>query len=119
MCLTPKLTVVDQHGLITRPLKAVYHNPHLGTAEFTAGSPILILLLALVLLEPITMIMASDIHLMSHPDLLSGPSVPQLVQFLDFLDFRSSYLGSAAVLHCGRRSLIYWLDRPRIDGDGT
>jgi len=77
VCLTLKLTVVDQRGLITNLQKR--SNPHLGTTEFTAGSPILILLLALILPEPITMIMTSDIHLMPHPDLLSGPSVPQLV----------------------------------------
>ena len=69
MCLTPKLTVVDQRGLVTNPSKRL--NPHLETAEFTAGSPILILLLALILPEPITMIMTSDIHLMPHP----GPPV--------------------------------------------
>ena len=72
------------HGVtpFTREYKALGETcgyAHLGTAEFTAGSPILILLLALILPEPITMIMTSDIHLMPHPDLLSGPSVPQLV----------------------------------------
>ena len=71
-CTHPLHSQIIKEGALRGCELSYESNPHLGTAEFTAGSPILILLLALILPEPITMIMTSDIHLMPLPDLLSA-----------------------------------------------